>query len=365
MYVNDGDASDMSMRNFREYRPPSKWKQMGGGSAILMVVFALSIGFFMGYDQASSKVKSQEQLNPIVIDAKSGVARYSSMTTPLELLGLVRKTRSTLMQKLIDEYGEFANVLMEKSNLEKVFHLNSDSKMRYRRRIIQKILTKQLKPKDTVPFTWVTAGDVRAAGFGNDPAHSYTSMLDDTARDAFRAVGLNFVANNHGVYNFPSGPAAALCIDTVYGSDIDILSWDFSLTDGDFEYRAALFGMRATLHPTRPLLMMIDRREDLRWQKFFWGEGKVGVGLLDTAWIEKLAIRDLPDSVQITHPEQLPPALQYLRCHESIEGHLHCDSGRAHHVCNEEKGAICRDNKFLDKDSCDMVKYQSDWNAGW
>jgi hypothetical protein len=177
---------------------------------------------------------------------------------------------------------------MDKSKINQVFQMSDESKSRYHRRIIQKILKKQLNPNNVVPFTWVTAGDVRAAGFGNDPGNSYTSMLDDTARDAFAAVGLHFVAKNQGIYNFPSGPALSLCMNKVYGSDIDVLSWDFALADGDFHYKSALFGMRATLHPTKPLLMMIDSGDDERWKKFSWGEGKVGVALLDTERLGKL-----------------------------------------------------------------------------
>jgi hypothetical protein len=365
MYVDDDNRSVLSMRSFKEHKPISPWKKLCGAQSILMVLIAFSIGFFMGCDQSYTKFNSKMEKKPIINDLYNGVVRYSSTATPLELLGLTRKTSYRLKEKLSNEYGDYASIFMDKSKIDLVFQMSNASKSRYHRRIIQKILKKQLNPSDVVPFTWVTAGDVRAAGFGNDPGNSYTSMMDDTAREAFAAVGLNLVAKNQGIYNFPSGPALSLCINKVYGSDIDILSWDFALADGDFHYRSALFGMRATLHPTKPLLMMIDSGNDQRWKKFFWGEGKVGVALLDTQGLARLVSLSFPDSLKVTNPEQLPPALRYLQCNGSIEGHFHCQSGAAHHVCNDDIGALCRENKFLIKDSCDMVKYQSDWNSGW
>ena len=365
MYVDDDDRIVLSMNSFRDHTPPSMLRKLGGMSTVIMVIFSVTIGFCMGYDQAYTQFKLEVQKTPDVAERSNGLIRYSDTATPIEFLGQLQKTKSALMAKLWNEYGEYASVLIDKSNLDLVVQMSSESKVRYRRRMIQKILKKQLKPKDTVTFTWVTAGDVRAAGFGNHLGNSYSSMMDDTAQEAFAAVGLQLVVKNHGLYNFPSGPALSLCMNNVYGSDIDVLNWDFSLADGDFKYRAALFGMRAALHPARPLLMMVDRGDDDRWKKISWGEGKVGVGLFDTQELEKLVYFHFPDSLKAMHLERLAPAVRYLQCNGSTEGHRHCQSGASHHVCNDEIGALCRDNKFLIKNSCDAVKYQSDWNPGW
>lgn len=374
-YVMDDEATMLSMRNFRQQpKPPSMWKKLGGGTALIMALLGLVIGFIMGFDQAASHASPTQTSQAIIVTTESSngaIVRYNSMTSPIELLGLVRKTRMSLIQKLRDEYGdEYANILMEKSNLDSIFHLTPASKLRYQRRMIQKILHKQLKPKEKVPFTWVTAGDVHAAGFGNDPGHSYTSMLEDTVSEAFSAVGLEFVAKNHGLFNIPSAPAVALCMTTIYGKEnIDVLSWDFSLADGDFRYRAALFAMRATMHPSRPLLFMMDSKLDERWKKYFWVEGKVGVGMMDTASLQEMVIRHFPDSSRLPHPEQLPPALAYLQCNGAMEGQCHQPGTRKQCNANDmeldKRGLACREHKFLVTDSCDMHKYQSDWNIGW
>jgi hypothetical protein len=361
--INIGDE-EISLPSFETGRSnKSACVGIGGMFNLLMTMMALTIGFFMGYDQAYYHFKSSiDQIS----DLKQGLVHFSPSASALELMGKVQKTKATLLEKLWNEYGEFSSLLIDKNNLDLLFQISSASKERYRRRIIKKILQKQLNPKDSITFTWVTAGDVRAAGFGNQEGQSYTSMLDDTAREAFASVGVTLVAKNYGMYNSPSGPALAICINDVFGSDIDILNWDFALTDRDFKYRAALFGMRASLHPTRPMLMMVDRADDDRWKKFFWGEGKVGVALLDTQAMESVVRKHVPDSSSADFQiGLLPPAIKYLQCNGAIEGHVHCNSAETYHICNEDKGSSCRENKFTIKDRCAMVKYQSDWNTGW
>lgn len=350
-----------SIRKIQERISSSLWRRIGGFPTVILVVSGLVIGFMMGYDQ-SAKSDPPPQLDKIMVDKNSGIIRYGPGRTPLELLGIVRKTRQTLIQTLQEEYGDYTGLLINGANLDNVFAMSSGSKFRYQRRILQKLLMKQLEPRKKVTFTWVTAGDVRAGGFGNHREHSYTSVLERTVSDAFRAVGIEFVAKNRAVYSATTGPTMALCMDTIYGSDIDVLSWDFSLSDGDIDYRAGLWSTRATMHPTRPLLMMLDKTESNRWKNFFAVEGKIGITSID---IEQFVSQDMPDSTRTTHPEQLPPALQYLQCNGFIEGHRNCVEKSLHHICNDEKGEVCRENKFLDGSKCEMAQYQSDWNCGW
>jgi hypothetical protein len=163
----------------------------------------------------------------------------------------------------------------------------------------------------------------------------------------------------------PDQHCLSLCMNEVYGSEIDVLSWNFALADRDFKYRAVLFGMRATLHPTKPLLMMIDSGNDDRWERFYWGEGKVGHGHFIIEALEMLVNFNFPDSLKVMQPENLPPAVRYLQCNGSFEGHRHCASAGSHHVYVDDIGAACRNEKFLVKTDCEMVQYQSDWIPGW
>jgi hypothetical protein len=57
-------------------------------------------------------------------------------------------------------------------------------------------------------------------------------------------VGLHFVANNYAMDGMNSGPELALCIESIYGFDIDILNYDFHETDKDADELYQLWANR-------------------------------------------------------------------------------------------------------------------------
>lgn len=97
LYVDDDNKSVLSMRSIKEHKPPSK--KLCGAQSILMVLTAFSIGFFMGCDQTFTKFNSKTE-KPVVDDLYNGIVWYSSTATPLELLGLTRKTSYRLTKNL-------------------------------------------------------------------------------------------------------------------------------------------------------------------------------------------------------------------------------------------------------------------------
>ena len=365
------NEESLSMRGFRDISNKSLWQHLGGSSTLSMIVLGLFIGFLMGYDQATNHLHSEHLSTSSSRNRgellQHGSQHYDPMATPLELLGHVRKQRQRLLHKLQQDYGEYASVLTDRASLDFVFKINEASRQRFHRRLILKILGKQENPSEKVKFTWVTAGDQRASGKGNLPIDSYTDILQDTTKDAFAAVGLTLQTKNRAFDGYGSGPALGLCMETVYGSDIDILSWDFQTTDGTRQYRAALWGTRAIIHPSRPLLMMIDHGPLKRWKQMFRVDGKQrGVAMLDTQHMADLVKRQFPDSSRHDLPETLPPALRYLKCHGSLEGHFFCkDHPKRNYICNNPKGDICRANKYIISDTCKLKKYQTDWMPGW
>lgn len=336
---------------------------MGGIPATILVLSGLCVGFLMGFDQASSQV-SQKRIDDFLI-GNNGHARYSPTTTPLELLGFVRRTRSGLIDKLREDYGDYVSAMTDKGNLYSIFSLSESSKTRYRRRIMQKILQKQTQPKESIRFKWVSAGAEGTAGLGNDPDQSYTNIMEETVKDTFGSVGIEFVAESRAIPGFGSGPAASLCMEDLYGNDMDLLSWDFSASDADHHYRSSLWGIRASLLPSQPLLLMIDDAKIGRWKQMRRIDGKLGVALFSSDGVERFARRHLPDSARVTHPEQLPHALQHFHCAGAIEGHMICEERDAHGRCNHEKGDACREHKFKPNETCDVSKYQVDWVPGW
>jgi len=90
----------------------------------------------------------------------------------------------------------------------------------------------------------MTAGDATAAGHGNLYSQSYTAILQDTVEKAFNALGIEFIAKNYGMGQYASGPELGLCMNEVFGDDIDVLVWDFASLQPSLEpiRRTVLWG---------------------------------------------------------------------------------------------------------------------------
>eukprot|EP00970_Alexandrium_tamarense_P016673 scaffold7110_cov182-Alexandrium_tamarense.AAC.2 len=59
---------------------------------------------------------------------------------------------------------------------------------------------------------------------------------------------------------YASGPELGLCMNEVFGDDIDVLVWDFASLQPSLEpiRRTVLWGNRAGMHPTHPILFSFD-----------------------------------------------------------------------------------------------------------
>lgn len=316
----------------------------------------------MGLD-GSSATKNKRM--DTIEEQKGVTTRVGLATTPLEMLGLVRKRKRFILEELRAEYGDYAASLIDRNNLANIFQVSEASRHRFHRRILEKILTRQLQPSLTVSIKWVSAGDASAAGYGNMPEDSYTTIMERTVQEAFATVGLEFVAVNLGIDGFGSGLEGALCMDSLYGLDVDFLSWDFASTDGSQSYRAALWGVRAERHPNHPLLVMLDSNDSSRWGRLNRMDGRVGIALMDQLALQSFRLKYLPDSARFTNPEQLPPALQYYQCNGAPEGIVDCNNDASHFICVDGKGEQCQRHKFRPNLPCKYQEYHSPWIKGW
>eukprot|EP00957_Ditylum_brightwellii_P062894 4772206-Ditylum_brightwellii.AAC.1 len=150
--------------------------------------------------------------------------------------------------------------------MEEIFVMSEESKARFVRRIMMKILLAQQQnyyhpaPGEEennyidklITFTWATGGDSAAAGHGNLFNQSYTAIMENTVRSSFASLGVKFVAKNYGIGGYGSGPELALCQES----------------ERFDQHRAMLWGERAGTHPTKPILFMMDSGYTERWKQF-------------------------------------------------------------------------------------------------
>jgi hypothetical protein len=131
----------------------------------------------------------------------------------------------------------------------------------------------------SVPYTftqtrlvWATAGHGRSAGYGNLAEESYTAILQQAAGPVFGAAGIELTTRNYGwaAATDKSAPELALCLDSVYGTDVDILAWDFEESpeklwrqsdreqrerEQEHGWKRQMFWTRAALQTNRPTIV--------------------------------------------------------------------------------------------------------------
>ena len=156
-----------------------------------------------------------------------------------ELRQVSVKLKNDVMEKLKAqlelEYGEYANAIFDEHN---VMRYSDVSKDRFERRLMRKILSPAEEDK---VFHWVTGGHSAAAAHGNLYEQSYTHVLREIASGAFEAVGLQLVAENYAMGGQRSAPEICYCMQEIYGTSMDVLSWDFG-KDGFARYFYIFFG---------------------------------------------------------------------------------------------------------------------------
>lgn len=68
-------------------------------------------------------------------------------------------------------------------------------------------------------FVWASGGHSASAGHGNLHNESYTAYMENAAKPAFDAIGIEFEGRNYGMGSMQSAPLLSLCNEAVYGTD--------------------------------------------------------------------------------------------------------------------------------------------------
>jgi len=151
------------------------------------------------------------------------------------------------------------------------------------------------------------------------------------------------MAKNYAMGAMISAPFIAMCMEAIFGVDIDILSWDSDMTDGRDISKFEMYAQRAGIHPTKPILFSFDRG----YQKEELHRDLEEAGMAMFRIFVTNVVKDLPDSEKVD-PMKLPPGLQYFVC----DGHA-------------EKGNCDKDRKWDTNKVYPNLRYQTVWHPGW
>ncbi|KAG7362731.1 hypothetical protein IV203_026091 [Nitzschia inconspicua] len=194
-------------------------------------------------------------------------------------------------------------------------------------------------------YVWATGGHSSAAGHGNLFNETYTYYMERDLVDVFGAVGIEFVGRNYAMGGTSSGSEIAMCWEQIFGSDVDIFSWDFGMTDGKTTEKILLYGLRGGLSPGHPAFMGIhmggssraDREERIKDLE------KMGMAafMLDDTGLSNMK-RAVPDSAGLGEQElaALPEYVRNLKCNDGFEkGEPFCDKEKFTHFICDNRGS--------------------------
>ncbi|KAL7571143.1 hypothetical protein ACA910_014747 [Epithemia clementina (nom. ined.)] len=219
---------------------------------------------------------------------------------------------------------------------------------RLKRKVALKLLQAQIDEQPQ-PLIWATGGHSASAGHGNLFNESYTAVMESHVQPMFQAIGLKFVTRRYAMGGTSCGMEINTCIKEVFGTDFDVLSWDYGMTTGRDYGKVELYFHRAALLPSRPAfvgLWLLDRKPML--------DSMEPLGPAVFSLNPQSVLDRVPDTAGQTQDEidQMPPYLRYFRCGKEIE--------RGEPRCGDEKYTLLPNN-----DPCNQRKGKVSWHPGW
>jgi hypothetical protein len=195
-------------------------------------------------------------------------------------------------------------------------------------------------------FVWATGGHSSAAGHGNLFNQSYTAVMEKALVDIFGSIGIEFEARAYAMGGTPAAPEIALCNEAIFGTDPDVLSWDFGMLDGRIWDRKGMYSNRgAGLNPNRPAIfdMFIDKFVERRVEEIQKIEERGLTGLYMNPDVFEEMKNGIPDTFGLNSEQinALPRFVRHFKCQDALEkGDPTCDDMKYDNkeVCPDRKG---------------------------
>jgi len=253
------------------------------------------------------------------------------------------KAKSKYQATLEEQYGSFTTAIFQRSALlEQITSTSQLSQERLQRKLKIKLIEAQLKEGEKTKFTFGIGGHSTASAHGNLFSQNYGAVLEKNIKPIFESLDIDFYAKNYAISAMYSAPEYALCLNAIFGNELDSLVWDFGLTDGRNTWYYELYAQRAGVHPGHPILFSFDPKHKA----------------LDASYLEEagmgrfLTIPDtssFPNSDELEGSEfvKLPDGVRYFRCGAESE--------------------LCKENKWNTSIACPNEDYpgQVPWHSGF
>lgn len=211
------------------------------------------------------------------------------------------------------------------------------------------LLAQQDSSHSTTPVQWIhtLAGSSTTAGHGNFASESYGAVLDAALAPVFESVGIRLETRVYGMSGKPSCPEMALCQEAILGTDVDLVTWDYGMTDGRVTKNFEYWMQRASLIQSRPVLVA-HHLDKIRYRRQVGQlrrqQPHLPLLVMDDAVVTRME-KSVPDSYIDTN---LPPLLKNLKCGTDFL----------------EATAACKNGKFR-RDVCEERRWMTSWHPGY
>jgi hypothetical protein len=144
------------------------------------------------------------------------------------------------------------------------------------------------------------------------------------------------------------------CNEAIFGTDPDVLSWDFAMLDGRIWDRKGMYSNRgAGLNPNRPAIfdMFLDKFVERRVEEIRKIEERGLTGLYMNPDVFQEMKDGIPDTFGLNSEQinALPRFVRHFKCQDDLE-----------------KGdPTCDDMKYDNDEVCPDRKGMATWHPGW
>ena len=179
------------------------------------------------------------------------------------------------------------------------------------------LLVKRLLRKLATHENFVVAfgGHSSAAAHGNYYNQSYAHVFERVLAPAFEAAKIPLVVRNHAMGGTGSVPGS-YCLGTVYGEDLDVMSWDFGMTEGNNIDHTDYFFRSALLRDRTPMVLLSHNTDNQREALLkYYAEKGFEVGGIRM----NQAMTMTPPTTDLKQSKSLLFALQYLNCADTMD----------------------------------------------
>jgi len=199
-------------------------------------------------------------------------------------------------------------------------------------------------------YIWANGGHSASAGHGNLFNESYTAFMERDVKDIFGSIGIDFLARNHAMGGTGSAAEVAMCWEEIFGTDVDMFTWDYGMTDAGHPHRLMQYAYRGAISKGRPAFMGIrvelGRSEQDKMVKLLTDIG-VSIFIQDSALRSEME-KATPDSAALT-TEEINAMPEYVK-------NFKCDGFF-------EKGDGCIEPKYS-QGVCDSRVGKAPWHPG-